>query len=242
MICTLGMHRSGTSLVSRMLNLLGVQLGPGRAGLDLAARTTRRATGSTGRSSTSTTRSWPASADAGTSRRPFPLPGRVTRAWGSPGEGPRLLAEDFADRAAVGMEGSPDLPHAALLAGPRRPHALRDVRPQPVRGGGLPRPPQRHELPRRPSGCGSLTCRPASPTRAASHACSSSTKTSSMTGRRSCGAWRLSSGDPERADDPRARGRRGRFVDDEMCHHLGSLEEVAGDGGSACRPWACTSR
>ena len=27
-ICTLGMHRSGTSLVSRLLNLLGVQLGP----------------------------------------------------------------------------------------------------------------------------------------------------------------------------------------------------------------------
>ena len=26
-ICTLGMHRSGTSLVSRMLNLLGVHLG-----------------------------------------------------------------------------------------------------------------------------------------------------------------------------------------------------------------------
>src|SRR5688572_33259510 len=26
-ICTLGMHRSGTSLVSRTLNLLGVQLG-----------------------------------------------------------------------------------------------------------------------------------------------------------------------------------------------------------------------
>src|SRR5688572_17839806 len=27
-ICTLGMHRSGTSLVSRTLNLLGVHLGP----------------------------------------------------------------------------------------------------------------------------------------------------------------------------------------------------------------------
>jgi hypothetical protein len=37
-ICTLGMHRSGTSLVSRMLNLLGVHLGPhqvvSRAGED----------------------------------------------------------------------------------------------------------------------------------------------------------------------------------------------------------------
>ncbi len=30
-VCTLGMHRSGTSLVSRMLNLLGVHLGPGEA-------------------------------------------------------------------------------------------------------------------------------------------------------------------------------------------------------------------
>jgi hypothetical protein len=30
-VCTLGMHRSGTSLVSRLLNLLGVHLGPGQA-------------------------------------------------------------------------------------------------------------------------------------------------------------------------------------------------------------------
>ena len=30
-ICTLGMHRSGTSLVSRLLNLLGVHLGPAQA-------------------------------------------------------------------------------------------------------------------------------------------------------------------------------------------------------------------
>ena len=27
-VCILGMHRSGTSLVSRMLNVLGVELGP----------------------------------------------------------------------------------------------------------------------------------------------------------------------------------------------------------------------
>ena len=30
-VCVLGMHRSGTSVVSRMLNLLGVYLGPEQA-------------------------------------------------------------------------------------------------------------------------------------------------------------------------------------------------------------------
>jgi len=36
-VCTLGMHRSGTSLVSRMLNLLGVELGPSESMLGIAA-------------------------------------------------------------------------------------------------------------------------------------------------------------------------------------------------------------
>jgi len=36
-------------------------------------------------------------------------------------------------------------------------------------------------------------------------------------------------GTPERAEDPQVREAVGRFVDGEMCHHRGSLEELAGD-------------
>ena len=129
----------------------------------------------------------------------------------------------------MGMEGSPDLPHAAVLAGSHRPHALRPVRPQPVRGGGLAPASQRDE-PRRPSGCGSRMCRPAWPTRAASRGCSSSTKTSSTSGAPELRRMAAFIGVRSAAEDPRVQRGGGRVPRE------GAVPPSHVDRGSGRRP------
>ena len=85
-------------------------------------------------------------------------------------QSPRFPRAGVRERAAVGLERSADLPHAALLAGSRRPDAVCHLRAQPVRGGGIARRAQRHVCcRRRPALARTHACQPRADQRPAAH-------------------------------------------------------------------------
>ena len=227
-VCTLGMHRSGTSLVSRMLNLLGLYLGPDE---QISATGDDNPRGYWEHRSFVEINEQILARLGGRWDQPPPFP----PAWACDPrladlkeDARRLVAEEFGARPRWGWKDPRTcltLPFWQAVVGPMR-YVLCVRSPRAVMGsltrrnGFLPEKGERLWL---------------------GHLQASLAHTSGRPRLLVCyedvlDDWpleldRLAAflGDPERARDPRVREAVGRFVDDEMCHHNGSLEEVAGD-------------
>ena len=141
-VCILGMHRSGTSLVSRVLNVLGVYLGPEE---HLMRPSTDNPTGHWESRPIKEINDEILSILGGSWSEPPPLQAGWERSpeLAGPGGRAREVIEDgFLGLRALGIQGPPKLPHAAVLAAHPRPDAVRDLPPQPARRRGLGGSPQ----------------------------------------------------------------------------------------------------
>ena len=227
-ICTVGMHRSGTSLVSRMLNLLGVHLGPD----DRVS-----ATGEDNKKGYWEHRSFVEINDEILARfggrwdelPAFP-PGwpRDPRLLDLGDKARRLRAEDFAAEPLWGWKDPRScvtLPFWQQVFGPMR-YVLCIRNPRAVaaslarRNGISSGKAERLWLAHLQAGLSHTSGQPRMfvfyddiiydwP----------------LELRRMAGFM----GHPERGEDPRVHEAVGRFIDDEMRHHRGSLEDLAGD-------------
>lgn len=227
-ICTVGMHRSGTSLVSRMLNLLGVHLGRGER---------VSGTGEDNLKGYWEHRSFVDINDEILARfggRWYELPAfppawpRDLRLLDLREKARRLLAEDFAAEPLWGWKDPRTcltLPFWQDVVGPMR-YVMCIRNPRAV--------------------VASLTRRNGISSAKAeglwlAHLQAGLSHTSGeprmfVFYEDIIDDWRPElrrmaafMGDPERAEDPRVQEAVGQFIDNEMCHHRGSLEDLAGD-------------
>jgi hypothetical protein len=227
-ICTVGMHRSGTSLVSRMLNLLGVHLGPDER---------LSGTGEDNRKGYWEHRAFVEINDEILARfgGRWDEPPAFSPAW--PGDprlldlrekAGRLLAEDFAAAPLWGWKDPRTcltLPFWQEVVGPMR-YVMCIRNPRAVvasltrRNGMSADQAQQLWLAHLQAGLAHTSGHPRM----------------FVFYEDIIDDWRLALrsmaafiGDPERGEDVRVHEAVGQFIDNEMCHHRGSLEDLAGD-------------
>ena len=227
-ICTLGVHRSGTSLVSRMLNLLGVHLGPPHA---VAGTGEDNPKGHWEHHALALLNDEILARFGGRWDEPpaFPLSWQRDPRLGDLREKARqLLTEDFATESLWGWKDPRTcltLPFWQDLIGPMR-YVLCIRNPSAVlaslrrRNGMMPEKAERLWL---------------------THVQSSLAQTSGQPRifvfyEDLIDDWapelrRLAAfiGRPESGEDPRVHASVGEFVEKELCHHRMSMEDLVGD-------------
>ena len=142
-ICVTGMHRAGTSVTSKLLNVLGVYLGPehellGPRGDQQPEGVLREPPLGALQRGAPAVGGRHLEAPAVAAARMGVRPGARPRARA----GPRDDRDDVRPCPPVGVEGPAHLADAALLAGPHPGNAVRRVRAKPPRRGGVARATQ----------------------------------------------------------------------------------------------------